>query len=988
MSLSDQEVFMRWAGRRDAEAYSELVRRYAGIVYGVCRRVLRNDSDAEEVTQDCFAQLVLFSGKSPIHPAAWLHGMATHKSLMRLRAEERRRRREQEYAVLRANAHEVTWNDIAGFVDAAVQELPEAVRAPVVMHFLGGKTHAAIAEEMGIPRRTVSNRIERGIELLGESLRHRGLTLTGASLGVFLFTHLSEAETLPETVTAALEKLALAHASGSPLAVSGLLGRLWGAKSLAAALLAMISLAVIIAVGNFSYAPKAAETASKQAVSQAEGETTEGETMPSSVSETLVPSIGSLFQGSATISGKVLDKTITCRPEQLAAIQFSSKEDWENNKKVGEAMVLMKVFEEASKPLSGVLVVAQGGGILRTAKSDEQGHYQIDNLKPGSYGVYAERPSGAIIGGDRSVQSQNVSVNAGENKKDVDFSFRFNGLVLTGHVKDTAGKPIEGAIVEVNCQPEWKGESNTRNMEPLLGIADSQGVFQFSGLAPMDILNACNYIYSGPNREGIDVRFALTARAKGYGSAKIIVPAISETLVRQADTWMSEMVKMRERAGEGSPEKPVERSPNVYLPPSTGNTITDIDFVLDAGAVVSGQLIDTQGMPVAEKDLSMNFEQPQDETPRAVKGFPVSPNGVTTDAEGRFSFADVTPQTYVFNVSRQFDYQKTRNEPLQVNAGDRIENLQLVVESLEERGQISGMFVDAITGRPVQNALLEVDKIESPTEKNPVTGEKEIDAEKGTFSIKNITAGTAILKAWAESYPVIDTSVEIARGVNPPISIKLLPEGIIEGVISVNGEATQGRVSARRVDGQEVAKEYGGTQLIIGEQTDPSGNYSIRKLPAGQYHVQMYAAPYDDENLHVSSLGQVAVAAGQIARLDLNVVAGTASIHGVFIPSEAHQKGSISLFTGEWTGYDKENPEDDLQHWLAFRANRRDIYDRVEFEFPQLPAGTYTLHAVCYNRKDDQEEQENEQPQLWRVLKVEEGAELDVILNFSSSEFE
>ncbi|HPO12850.1 MAG TPA: sigma-70 family RNA polymerase sigma factor [Candidatus Hydrogenedentes bacterium] len=985
MSLSDQEVFMRWAGRRDAEAFSELVRRYAGIVFATCRRVLRNESDAEEITQDCFEQLVLFSGKPPIHPAAWLHGMATNKSLMRMRAEERRRRREQEYAVLRANAHEVTWNDIAGFVDAAIHELPEAVRAPVVMHFLGGKTHAAIAEEMGIPRRTVSNRIERGVELLGESLRHRGLTLTGASLGVFLFTHLSEAETLPETVTAALEKLALAHAAGSPITASGLLGGIFGAKQVAAATLVVVALAAAIGINKIAYAPRSSGDPATPAVSQMEGEKTEGDTESFSSADANASSLVDLFHTSAGIAGNVLDKTMMYRPEQLAAVQFSTPEEWGDNNKVGEAIVKAKVIEEANKPLSGVLVVAKGEGIVRTAVSDENGRYHIDKLKPGSYGVHAECPSGAIVGGDHSVQSQDVSVQPFENKTNVDFSFRFNGLTITGHVKDTAGKPIEGAAIEVKRNPEWLGQYNDSYMEPLLGITDSEGFFQMTGLAPMDILSAGKYLHNGGTES--EVIYGLYARAKGYGPAGIGVVAISENLERQAEIWLTELLKLQERSGAGRPEDMVVRAPDVFLPPSTGDTITGIDFVLESGALVSGRVIDTRGVSVAEKHLSMGFER-RPETPQAVKCVPIQPKGVTTDAEGRFSFIDVAPQTYVFNVGREHDYQRTRNDPLQVNAGDHIENLQLVVESLADRGQISGMLVDAVTGNPLRNASVKLSKLESPIEKNPITGEKEVDAERGTFIIRNITPGTAILESSAEGYSMVETPVEIMAGDNPPITVKLPPGGIIEGTISFNGEPIKGSVSARRADGQELLMEHNWNRSYVTMDTDPSGNFFIKRLPGAQYYVQMDAAPYEDASIHVTSLGQVGVVAGQTARLDLNAVSGTATIRGTFIPSDLHRKGFMELLAGEWQGCDWDNPDEKLQHWLAIRAKRDEISKRVEFEFSQLLPGTYTLHAECYYRKDEQEESLSERPQIWRVIKVQEGAALEIILEFPSSEFE
>ena len=57
MSGSDHALLERWLTNRDAEAFREIVDRYAGMVYGTCTRILRNPDDAEDVAQECFLQL-------------------------------------------------------------------------------------------------------------------------------------------------------------------------------------------------------------------------------------------------------------------------------------------------------------------------------------------------------------------------------------------------------------------------------------------------------------------------------------------------------------------------------------------------------------------------------------------------------------------------------------------------------------------------------------------------------------------------------------------------------------------------------------------------------------------------------------------------------------------------------------------------------------------------------------------------------------------
>ena len=54
---TDLILLKQYAGSRDAEAFAELARRYAGLVYGTCLRIVGNAFDAEDVAQECFLEL-------------------------------------------------------------------------------------------------------------------------------------------------------------------------------------------------------------------------------------------------------------------------------------------------------------------------------------------------------------------------------------------------------------------------------------------------------------------------------------------------------------------------------------------------------------------------------------------------------------------------------------------------------------------------------------------------------------------------------------------------------------------------------------------------------------------------------------------------------------------------------------------------------------------------------------------------------------------
>ena len=64
--------------------------------------------------------------------------------------------------------------------------LPDKYRRPLVLCYLEGKTHEQAAREMAWPKRTVSDRLKRGCELLRQRLSRRGIALSAGALALLL----------------------------------------------------------------------------------------------------------------------------------------------------------------------------------------------------------------------------------------------------------------------------------------------------------------------------------------------------------------------------------------------------------------------------------------------------------------------------------------------------------------------------------------------------------------------------------------------------------------------------------------------------------------------------------------------------------------------------------------------------------------------------------------------------------------------------------
>jgi RNA polymerase sigma factor (sigma-70 family) len=178
------QLLERFVRLRDEEAFAELVARHGSLVLGLCRRLLGNVHDAEDVFQAAF--FVLARKAATIHKpeslSCWLHGVA-YRLALKARAEAERRRLHERKAVLVSESEDVdlSWREVRGLLDEELQRLPEKLRLPLVLCYLEGLTQDEASLRLGWSRSTLKRRLEAGRERLRLRLTRRGVTL-GAGL--------------------------------------------------------------------------------------------------------------------------------------------------------------------------------------------------------------------------------------------------------------------------------------------------------------------------------------------------------------------------------------------------------------------------------------------------------------------------------------------------------------------------------------------------------------------------------------------------------------------------------------------------------------------------------------------------------------------------------------------------------------------------------------------------------------------------------------
>jgi len=174
MSESERALLRRYVEGADGEAFAEIVRRYAGLVYGTCVRVLEDADQAADATQETFFQLTRKAAEVRGSLAAWLHQVAVGKAVDRIRADSARRQREQRHAQAAAGG-DPTWREVSPHVDEALSRLDERTRDLLVRHYSDGRSMTELAGELGISCPTVSREISAGLVRLRAELKRRGV---------------------------------------------------------------------------------------------------------------------------------------------------------------------------------------------------------------------------------------------------------------------------------------------------------------------------------------------------------------------------------------------------------------------------------------------------------------------------------------------------------------------------------------------------------------------------------------------------------------------------------------------------------------------------------------------------------------------------------------------------------------------------------------------------------------------------------------------
>lgn len=162
---------------RDRRAQMALYRKYAQGMFCVAMRFVKNEADAEDLTQEAFIKAFrkIDHYKGEVTFGAWLKRIVVNRCIDFLKA------RRQHFVELEENRLQVaeteTWEveSTLGVEDvkAAIEELPENYRYVVQLYLVEGYDHSEISEILQLRENTCRTRLMRGKGYLRELLKDK-----------------------------------------------------------------------------------------------------------------------------------------------------------------------------------------------------------------------------------------------------------------------------------------------------------------------------------------------------------------------------------------------------------------------------------------------------------------------------------------------------------------------------------------------------------------------------------------------------------------------------------------------------------------------------------------------------------------------------------------------------------------------------------------------------------------------------------------------
>ena len=175
-----EEELVKGCLRRDQNAQRKLYEAYAGKMYSICFRYVKNSMEAEDVLVTAFTKIFdkIEQFKAVGSFEGWIRRIMVNEALSSIRKNKTMYLETD----LEAAEREPDYDQLNNHLEAEdlvnlIQELPPGYRVVFNMYAIDGYSHKEIAEQLGISENTSKSQLSRARVFLQKLLRDQELAL-------------------------------------------------------------------------------------------------------------------------------------------------------------------------------------------------------------------------------------------------------------------------------------------------------------------------------------------------------------------------------------------------------------------------------------------------------------------------------------------------------------------------------------------------------------------------------------------------------------------------------------------------------------------------------------------------------------------------------------------------------------------------------------------------------------------------------------------
>lgn len=219
---SDRMLLSRYLAGDGEDAFGLLVERHGPLVWGTCRRVLRNEYDAEDAFQAAFLVLARKAASIVKHASlsGWLYRVA-FRIACKAKADVRKGQKSELVDVPEPLSNEGAMRELKETLDAEINRLPEKYRKPIILCYLQGKSNEEAASLLSCSLSAMKVRLLRARERLHKKLTKRGIALSASAFATALAQPALASTAPPTPLVITIIKAASELAAGKAVSACG-----------------------------------------------------------------------------------------------------------------------------------------------------------------------------------------------------------------------------------------------------------------------------------------------------------------------------------------------------------------------------------------------------------------------------------------------------------------------------------------------------------------------------------------------------------------------------------------------------------------------------------------------------------------------------------------------------------------------------------------------------------------------------------------------